>query len=481
MRAPTRLRALRPGARGMRALAGTLAGSVLTAGVAVAGVTHSMAESYPSQVGAESSAVRSSSSGPVSSGPAIGRPAPARRAVAVVLSATGSVAGDVLAPFDVFARAEGFTVYTVSVAHTPVALSGGLRVVPQHTFQEVDAGQAAAPDVVVVPAVADPSGDGERAAREWIAHRARGGARILSVCAGAQLAAASGVLDGHRATSHWFTLLSLPGQFPNVRWVSGQRFVQDGTVTSTAGVSSGIAGALHLVGELGSSQEARRIGAEMAYPGWSLDGPTAIPARGLALGDVGYGLSVTFPWGRPTVAVGLQDGVPETDVAAVSEVYDGSSFAAQLVPVAATTSIRTQHGMTLLAELVSGTPASSNTSGSAGLTGPDADQLIVPGPANKAEVDPTLTHWARSRGTPTMLPGADRRPGESAFDPVLRALATTVDTHTARQAARFIEYPDGHLRLHGSRWPWRPTLLALATLAVAVLAGIAIARLNRPA
>jgi len=68
-------------------------------------------------------------------------------------------------------------------------------------------------------------------------------------------------------------------QPPQVDWVRGQRYIQDGTITTTAGVTSGVFGALRLVQQLAGAAEAQRVGRELAYPGWSLDGPTAIPAQ----------------------------------------------------------------------------------------------------------------------------------------------------------------------------------------------------------
>lgn len=63
-------------------------------------------------------------------------------------------------------------------------------------------------------------------------------------------------------------------------------------------------------------------------------------------------------------------------------------------------------------------------------------------------------------------------PGEFAFDPVLRDLAAHTDRATARTTAKYTEYPDGHLRLTGGAWPWRPTLLCAATLMVAAGLGL---------
>ena len=202
------------------------------------------------------------------------------------------------------------------------------------TFGDIDAGRAPAPDLLVVPAVVDPGGDGEAATRSWIARQSARGIRILGVCAGSMLLAEAGVLDGHRATSHWSRISSLRESRPAVHWVTGQRFVQDGRITTTAGVTSGIPGALQLVHDLAGESEAARVGAEIGYPGWSTAKGTAIAEQAFNTGDAPVVLNAVLPWFRPTVGIGLTDGIGELDAVAAFEVYTVSG-AARTVALAA--------------------------------------------------------------------------------------------------------------------------------------------------
>ena len=268
-----------------RSLRGAGLSGVSAAGAGAAGALVSLRAAYPR---------------PPRAAPAEGWPPPrpvpqGRLTVAVVLGASGSVITDALGPYEVFARSPGFFVYTVS-ARPAAMLSGGLAVVPDYSLGDVDAGTAPEPDVVVIPAVVSPAGRKERPLREWLARRADGGAHLLGVCAGTRLLAAAGLLDGHRATSHWSRLKGLQRSRPQVDWVRGQRYIQDGKITTTAGVTSGVFGALRLVQQLTSATEAQRVGHELAYPGWSLDGPTGIPAQRPAPHDVTNLLAALAPW-----------------------------------------------------------------------------------------------------------------------------------------------------------------------------------------
>jgi putative intracellular protease/amidase len=427
-----------------RRLGGVGLSAAWLAGVGTAGAMVSMRTAYP----------RAPQAAPAEGWPPA-RPVPeGRLAVAVVLGASGSVITDAFGPYEVFARSPRFFPYTVSASRPTAMLSGGLAVVPDYSLDDVDAGVAPEPDVVVVPAVAAPNGRKEAALREWLTRRVDRGARLLGVCNGGRLLAAAGLLDGRRATAHWSAIRGLERSRPQVDWVRGQRYVQDGSLTTTAGVTSGVFGALRLVEQLAGVAEAQRVGQELAYPGWSLHGPTEIPAQRWAPRDLAYLLAAVFPWSRPTVGVGLVEGVGELEVAAPFEVY-ASSFAARTVPIAAEATVTTRHGLRLVA-----TPTDA--------IAPDVDRLIVPGAHTADEVHARLLGWAAARGLDLELPNGGPAAGQFSYDAMLGDLAGHSDQTTARVTAKTIEYPTEQLELAGAGWPWRPTALFALTAAAAI-------------
>jgi transcriptional regulator GlxA family with amidase domain len=89
----------------------------------------------------------------------------------------------------------------------------------------------------------------DRALLAWIGKRSRSGRRTASVCTGAFLLAAAGLLDGKRAVTHWSVCAELARRFPAVRVESDPIFVRDGAIWTSAGVTSGIDLALALVEE----------------------------------------------------------------------------------------------------------------------------------------------------------------------------------------------------------------------------------------
>ena len=93
------------------------------------------------------------------------------------------------------------------------------------------------------------------------------------------------------------------------------------------------------------------------------------------------------------------------------------------------------------------------------------------GVRHTSEIDPRLADWAAGRGLTVELPNREDVAGEFSFDTMLRDLSNHADRITARVTAKSIEYPTDQLSLAGPAWPWRPTMLSAATLALAIGVG----------
>jgi transcriptional regulator GlxA family with amidase domain len=182
---------------------------------------------------------------------------------------------DFCGPFEVFASAtlpaqtdDGpemrlFEVFTIAERSELVACRGGLLVQPNHTLDEHPP-----LDLVVIP-----GGYGTRREQEnpvildWIARQRRTGALTTSVCTGAFLLGAAGLLDGLRATTHWTTIDGLRAHLPTTNVLADARVVDEGEIITSAGVSAGIDMALHVVRRLHGDEVARRTARDMEYEG----------------------------------------------------------------------------------------------------------------------------------------------------------------------------------------------------------------------
>ncbi len=137
-----------------------------------------------------------------------------------------------------------YEIRTLSADGAPVRTSSGLTLVPDGTLEQTPR----AIDTLIVP-----GGDGTRAAvrdeplLRWIAEASARARRTASVCTGAFLLAAAGLLDGRRATTHWASAEALARRHPNVTVDPDPIFVRDGHTWTSAGVTAGMDLALALV------------------------------------------------------------------------------------------------------------------------------------------------------------------------------------------------------------------------------------------
>jgi transcriptional regulator GlxA family with amidase domain len=197
--------------------------------------------------------------------------------VAFLLS-HGAVMIDFTGPWEVFQDADvvgraqpAFNLYTVAETIKPVTVSGGAKIVPQYAL--VDAPK---PNVVVVPAQSAPT----TAIKHWLVATARHADLVMSVCTGALVLAQVGLLDGQAATTHHSAFTTLPMDYPNVTLVRGVRFVDNGRIATSAGLSAGIDLALHVVARYYGKAAAQLTAYDMEYQSnhW-LDAGNATYAR----------------------------------------------------------------------------------------------------------------------------------------------------------------------------------------------------------
>jgi putative intracellular protease/amidase/YHS domain-containing protein len=183
--------------------------------------------------------------------------------VAFVIS-KNAVLIDFVGPWEVFdnvmvaGRGGLFDLYTVSEKADPIRASGGMKIVPDHTFQT-----APAPKVVVIPAQENPS----EATLEWIRQSTKNADVIMSVCTGAYVLAQTGLLAGKSATTHHASYIAFANAFPDIRVKRGVRFVEDGKLASSGGLSCGIDLAFRVVERYYGREATKQAAYDMEYQG----------------------------------------------------------------------------------------------------------------------------------------------------------------------------------------------------------------------
>ena len=180
---------------------------------------------------------------------------------------------DFCGPFEVFSvtrlnedrrreESSPFEVVLIAERDGVIKASGGLRVLPDYTIESCPP-----LDVLVVP-----GGWGTRTEISndrlisWIGARGREVETLTSVCTGALLLGKAGLLDGHRATTHWAWLESMRELFPKITVIADQHVVTDGRILTSAGISAGIDMALRIVARYCGGSVAQATARRMEYP-----------------------------------------------------------------------------------------------------------------------------------------------------------------------------------------------------------------------
>jgi transcriptional regulator GlxA family with amidase domain len=191
---------------------------------------------------------------------------------------------DACGPFEVFSvatRVAGrrrpadpapFAVTTISAGpETTVRARGGLPLVADRSLTE-----APRVDVALVPGGITARIERDPAVLGWVRGAAATGAIVASVCTGAFVLAEAGLLDGRTVTTHWEDQAELAARFPALTVAGDARYLDDGPVATSAGVSAGIDLALHLVARLAGEPLAVATARQMDYP-WTREQAGVLP------------------------------------------------------------------------------------------------------------------------------------------------------------------------------------------------------------
>ena len=172
---------------------------------------------------------------------------------------------DFAGPGEVFQQAEwtgkkAFNVYTVSADKKEITSQQFLKFTPQYSIDNCPV-----PDILVIPGGNSPAQVGNTKLIAWIKSVNQKADYMLSVCNGVRLLAKTGALDGKTATSHFRAIDNLTKEFPKVEMVKGKRFVDNGRIITTEGVSAGIDGSLYLLSKIFNKDAANDVAKQIMY------------------------------------------------------------------------------------------------------------------------------------------------------------------------------------------------------------------------
>jgi putative intracellular protease/amidase len=303
---------------------------------------------------------------------------------------------DYLMPYGVLKRADVADVVTLATAPGPVMLFPTLKVEPEATVAEFDAGHPDGADYVIVPAM---TRDDDPEALRWIRSQASKGAIVVGVCAGAKVVGDVGLLHGKRATTHWYSVKELRGKHPTMRYVEDRRMVVDDGVATTTGISASMPMSLTLIEAIAGRDKARAVGQEIGLPEWDArhESDAFTFTRPFALTAI---RNTAAFWAHERLGIELKEGVDEVSLALVADAWSRTYRSRTVTFARAASAVQSRNGIRILP-------------------------------------DEVATDWPVDRLLPDI---GDRKPAE-ALDDTLRAITARYGARTTDFVAMQLEYP----------------------------------------
>jgi len=303
---------------------------------------------------------------------------------------------DYLLPYGILRRADVADVVALATGPGPVKLYPALTVRPDATVAEFDARHPEGADYVVVPQM-EPHDD--PVALAWIGAQAAKGATVIGVCAGARVVGAAGLLDGRRATTHWYYLDAMLRQHPTIRYAVDRRLVVDAGVATTTGVTASMPMMLTLIEAIAGREKAEAVARDLGLSGWDARHHSGAFRfnRPFAMAVTGNVLAF---WNREWLGVALTPGIDEMSLALVTDAWS-RTYRSQAVTFAATAgAVETRSGIRVI-----------------------PDEVAADWPAG------------------LLLPAIGNRRPAAALDDALEGIATRYGIPTADVVAMQLEYP----------------------------------------
>jgi putative intracellular protease/amidase len=276
-------------------------------------------------------------------------PTGARPVIAIVGLNDATETTDYVMPVGILRRADIADVMMLATDPGPVSLYPALAVEPDATIAAFDRQHPKGADYVIVPAM---SRDDDPRVMEWLDSQAAKGAVIVGVCAGAKVVAASGLLDGRRATTHWYYVKEMLDKHPSIQYVADRRLVVDRHMATTTGITASMPMMLTLIEAIGGREKAEAVAAKLGVTQW--DARHASSAFTLTRPFALTVLANTFAfWNREQLGMELRPGVDEVSLALVADAWSRTYRSRAFTFAATPEAVETRHGIRVLPDRVS--------------------------------------------------------------------------------------------------------------------------------
>jgi transcriptional regulator GlxA family with amidase domain len=363
---------------------------------------------------------------------------PSKPTVAILLGSETTEIIDFLAPYELFSATESFNVFAVAPTREVTTLSGTLDILPHFSFEQLDAMLGKSPEILVVPYIFHMENKAYLPVDAYLRKHASGANTILSICGGAVNLAKAGLLDGKSAATHWSRIEREMENFPAVHWIRDRRFVVDGKIVSSAGLTSGIDASLFVISSIVGEQKAASAANTIQYSSLNYLHDTTMVPHDNGLEDAPYYLNIAFSVKKQNVGVLLYDGIQETALASVFDTHPASATTRAFSIGAKASPVKTRHQLYLLPRYHYD-------------NAPAVDRMIVTGTNALRDAKNDTANWFEMYPNMEMIYMHAYQPDRFVLEAPLEDLAKRTNIPTAEYALKRLEYRQNALNLEGSR------------------------------
>ncbi|GGH50948.1 hypothetical protein GCM10008014_16410 [Paenibacillus silvae] len=379
--------------------------------------------------------------------------------VAVLLSNEVTEVFDFLVPYEMFALTGKYNVFSVAPDSAIKSLTGGLDVIPHYSFADMDQMLGKSPDIIVIPYM--PILDEKKYApvREWIRKHSSEQTILLSICNGAENLADTGLLNGKSAATHWGDIQRLIKSYPEIQWVKDQRYVPQGNIVSSAGLTSGMDATLYVISQQLGEAAAKQVANELHYPSYHYVIDPKMEPFTAGLSDITYILNQSYQWNKTKAGVLLYPGADELDLSSAFDTYGASGTTTTLTISRENQPIVTKHGLNLVARYQMN-------------DAPSLSKMIVVGAQAETAAAEDIGQWKQLNNNTELLLLHKNMQGRFAMDPAFEDLSKQEDVMTAQFAAKRLEYrATDHLNLEGAPFSKESFGIPVILVVLSLLAG----------
>lgn len=261
--------------------------------------------------------------------------------IAVAALNDASETTDLILPIGLLRRANIADVRLVAAENAPIQLYPALRVMPDMSITAFDQAFPEGADYIIIPAMSRQ----DQALAQWLRQQAARGARIIAICVGALVAAEAGLLDGRKATTHWYYRSELQRRATNIQLVRDRRMVMDQEIVTTTGISASMPMMLMLIEAIGGHAKAQQLAQELAIDSWNSTHDSEAFQLTQPFVRTILANRLQF-WRHEQIALNLDDGMDEVTLALAADSWS-RTYRSRVVSVGAGP-VTTANGLVIL-------------------------------------------------------------------------------------------------------------------------------------